>query len=96
MAVDIEGILARYGIVIECDQEREYLLDLIRRLSAPWLKSGVKPAEMDEAASVLMSLIACPKEQSSYAKNLVGSPDAGPEGRCAPREEFTQQNGDQK
>jgi hypothetical protein len=96
---DVAGILARYGIPIDCEKDREYMLDLVRRLSDPWLRPGFKPVVMDEAASVLMSLLVCPKEgawarnqahvqeQSSHAKSLVGSPDAGPEGRCAPREE---------
>lgn len=86
--MDVEGILARYGITVDCEDDRAYLLDLVRRLSTPWLRPGFKPPEMDEAASVIMSLLVCPKEQSSHAKNLVGSPDAGPEGRRAPREEF--------
>lgn len=34
---DVAGILARYGITIDCEADREYLLDLVRRLSEPWL-----------------------------------------------------------
>lgn len=64
---DVAGILARYGIAVECEKDREYLLDLVRRLSEPWLRPGFKPTVMDEAASVLMSLLVCPAEQSSHA-----------------------------
>ena len=68
MTMDIEGILARYGITIDCEADREYLLDLVRRLSEPWLRPGFKPPVMDEAASVLMSLLVCPKEET-WARN---------------------------
>lgn len=63
--MDIEGILARYGILVECDKDREYLLDLVRRLNTPWLRPGFKPPEMEEAASVLMSLLVCPKDKTT-------------------------------
>jgi hypothetical protein len=65
---DVAGILARYGIAVECEKDREYLLDLVRRLSEPWLRPGFKPPVMDEAASVLMSLLVCPKE-GAWARN---------------------------
>jgi hypothetical protein len=66
---DVAGILARYGITIDCEKDREYLLGLVRRLSEPWLRPGFKPPVMDEAASVLMSLLVCPTKDTS-ARNL--------------------------
>jgi hypothetical protein len=85
MTMDIEGILARYGLDIRDCPDRANLIAMYRSIE----RLEEQCFAMQQDIRRLNHEIYCLQESSSHATNLAGSPDAGPEGRRAPREDFT-------
>ena len=103
MTMDIEGILARYGIDIRDCPDRANLIAMYRSIER--LEEHCFAMQNDlrgmqqEIIKLQQNVLATQQHvfdlqcrvlytpQSSHAKNLVSTPDAAPTGGCAPREE---------